>query len=115
MPHKPSLLRQGLFTLIVLAENIILTVLTLLWSRDKMTGIYGEDIDLPTGYILIFIWVLQLLVFLLNICFYGKHPASVPIKPSKEKAVLEIFGCRWILKDGYCLERGNHNNHIIIN
>ena len=111
--HQPSLLRQTLFTVILLTENLVLTTLTLQSPHGKIRDLSGESHDLPTGYIMVFIWGLQLVVFVLSAMYYGTHPASVPMKPSKEKAVLEIFGQRMILHDGdYCLKRGNHNYQL---
>ena len=98
--HQPSLLRQTLFTVIILAENIVLTTLTLQSPHHKiMDRLVGESHDLPTGYIMAFIWGLQLVVLILTAMYYGTHPASVPMKPSREKVVLEIFGQRMILNN----------------
>jgi hypothetical protein len=107
--HEPSFLRQSLFTILILCENLVLTVWTVVGSHGKMTDRFGTSHELSTGNlasIMGCVWGLQFFVFGMMVAYYGTHPASVSLTDIKSKLKIHIWGVHWVWKKGCCFVKG---------
>ena len=74
--HQPSLIRQGLFYLIIFTENIVLTILI---SENNTSNDQIEDLEIGWLYLAGWAWGFQMVSWLMMIFYYIFHPAAVPL------------------------------------
>ena len=102
--HKPTLLRQGIYYLIIITENIALTAYFALYSNSyKIEDGIGNAHTLTKITItnmVVFITILQLASIVVCALYYANHPASVSLSRIKDKMQIFIFGSSWVFKDG---------------
>lgn len=112
--HKPTLLRQSLYTLITMTENIALTTYFVLHpSCYIIEDSYGCIHHLQRSHILsivIFLIILQIVMAIFKLSYYGNHPASVSVSYSEDKMQIDILGVSWLRKNGKWIREEGESN-----
>ena len=102
--HKPSFLRQSIYFLITILENITLTTYFVNYSSFfNMEDSYGDVHQLSNNQVMgivIVIIILQILSLLLNLFYYDSHPARVSLTDLQHKMQIDILGTSWRRTNG---------------
>ena len=102
--HKPSFLRQLFYFIIIICENVALTIYFVLYSSSyNIEDSHGVVHLLSTNQVItivIFIIILQCVSVIFNLIYYDSHPASVSLIDLKGKMKIDILGTSWGWKSG---------------
>ena len=101
--HKPTFLSQGIYYLIIMTENIVMTAyFAFFTSFKKFEDTYGEVYEFsPSKDRLVFsIIILQTTAVIIHIIYYANHPSNVSLTSLKDKMQIYILGSSWALRDG---------------
>ena len=93
--HEPTLVRQGIFYIIILTENLFLTLYPAIHA--------GERIPIDDGFhqfsisynslcnIIITIWALWFLQLVCLLVYYATHPSSVATHPKHYATKMKVI------------------------
>ena len=102
--HQPTFLRQLVYFLIIITENVALTMFFVLYpSSYNIEDTYGNVHQLSSKTVIgivIFLIILQTLSILCNVLYYANHPASVSLTDLQDKMRIHILGTSWVWKNG---------------
>ena len=109
--HKPTFLSQGIYYMIIMTENIGMTVyFAFISSFNKYQDEFGKEYELLSKNNLVFaILLLQTAAVIVRLIYYANHPSSVSLTSMNDKMQIYILGSSWVLRDGKWVKEKDEN------